>query len=297
MLVDLDRIGPAGLLYHILVVPGCTFLLLLINGRVLKKKKKAAKKDKAEKKNKRRDETMLCHNCGAKLKDEAAFCTNCGTSVQAAVEEAVNVTRQDAQPPLKKDIPPQNNTTLVGWSSHSNHPEILEAARKNKKSTIGCGFILVLLFPIGFLLAGLFMDDMPLNEAIIIGVGLGVLMLVINLWRMKDLKGSVWEGVVIKKYNKERRSHNKDDDLTTYMEYTTVIKTEAGKEKRIIERDSRRHMYDYLAVGDRVRFHPAFATYEKYDKSKDRIIYCNVCSMQNPIANDRCKRCNNLLFK
>lgn len=37
--------------------------------------------------------------------------------------------------------------------------------------------------------------------------------------------------------------------------------------------------------------------YEKYDKSKDRIIYCNVCSMMNPIQNDRCKRCNNLLFK
>jgi hypothetical protein len=40
-----------------------------------------------------------------------------------------------------------------------------------------------------------------------------------------------------------------------------------------------------------------FGTYEKYDKSKDRIIYRNVCTTMNPIQNDRCKRCNNLLFK
>jgi uncharacterized paraquat-inducible protein A len=56
-------------------------------------------------------------------------------------------------------------------------------------------------------------------------------------------------------------------------------------------------MFDYLSVGDRVRYHPTFGTYEKYDKSKDRIIYCNICRMMNPIKNDRCKRCNNLLFK
>ncbi len=50
-------------------------------------------------------------------------------------------------------------------------------------------------------------------------------------------------------------------------------------------------------VGDRVRYHPRFGAYEKYDKSKDRIIYCIVCDEMNPIQNDRCKKCNNLLFK
>ena len=95
----------------------------------------------------------------------------------------------------------------------------------------------MLFFPIGFILAGLLIDEMPLNEAIIIGVGLGVLMLVINLWRIKDMKAPQWEGVVIEKYKKERREHKKDDSMTTYTELTTIIKTEAGK-KRITERDS-----------------------------------------------------------
>ena len=101
-------------------------------------------------------------------------------------------------------------------------------------------------------------------------------------------------GIVVNQYSKE--NYNDPDTTETYTEYTTIINTNAGKKKTIVEKDSGRHMYDYLSVGDRVRFHPRFGTYEKYDKFKDRI-YCNVCSMMNPIQNDRCKRCNNLLFK
>lgn len=328
MLVDIDAIGPIGLLYHILVIPSCTFLILLVNGCLGKREKQAKKMDGTEKLNSRRDKVMFCTNCGeklpegaafcancgaqiqnnqppavcgscgAKLQEDAAFCTNCGASVQRGMGEATNVSRQTTVPPSRSDIPPQNHTALVGWSTRSNDPEILAAAQKNKKSAMGCAWIFMLLFPIGFLLAGLFIDEMPLNEAIIIGIGLGVVMLVINLVRIKGMKRPVWEGVVIEKFQKERRRHNRgDDSFDYYTEFTVVIKTNAGKVKRIIERDSQRHMYDYLAVGDRVRYYPAFETYEKYDKSQDQIIYCNVCRMMNPIANERCKRCNNLLFK
>lgn len=326
MLVDIDEIGPVGLFYHILVIPGCTLLLLLVNGRLGKRKKRAKKKERIEKLNTRRDDTMFCGNCGAKLSEGAAFCancgaqvqkspppdicrscgakiaeeaafrTNCGASVQKVAGEVTNSSLQAAAQP-QNNMPPQNQASLVGWSPKSNDPEILEAARKNKKSAMGCAWIFMLLFPIGFLLAGLFIDEMPLNEAIIIGVGLGVIMLIINLVRIKDMKRPVWEGVVTEKFHKERRHNKNDDTMSTYTEYTTVIRTDAGKKKRIIERDSQRHMYDYLAVGDRVRYHPAFSSYEKYDKSKDKIIYCNVCYTMNPISNDRCKRCNNLLFK
>ncbi|NLX90697.1 MAG: zinc-ribbon domain-containing protein [Firmicutes bacterium] len=211
---------------------------------------------------------MFCQSCGAKLPDDAAFCTNCGVSLHKA-EGETNASVQVTAPP-RQDNPPHNDTTLVGWSPRSNDPEILEAARNNKKSAMGFAWIFALLFPIGFLLAGLFVDEMPLNEAIIIGVGLGVVMLVINLVRVKEMKRPMWEGVVIQKYQKKRQRHG-DDTADTYTEYTTVIKTDAGKKKQIIERDSQNHMYNYLAVGDRVRYHPAFQTYEKYDKSKDRI--------------------------
>ncbi len=41
-------------------------------------------------------------------------------------------------------------------------------------------------------------------------------------------------------------------------------------------------MYYYLSANDRVGF-THVRPYKKHDKSKDRIIYCNVCSMMNPI--------------
>lgn len=237
----------------------------------------------------------ICNSCGAKLSENAAFCISCGASVDTGKA-------QSAQAPVA--APPQQYTTssnLIGFSDRCNDPEILATAKSNRKSSIGCMCILVLVPLIGFPIAGLLMEDFPLGEAVVIGVGIALVMLIVNLLGLRNAKKPMWEGVVVNKYSKEREKHKRTNDETdtysTYTEYTTIIHTDSGKKKTIVEIDSQRDMYDYLSVGDRVRYHPTFGTYEKYDKSKDRIIYCNVCRMMNPIENDRCKRCNNLLFK
>ena len=187
---------------------------------------------------------------------------------------------------------------LIGWSDVADSPEMVETIKKNKRSSMGWAWVFTLLFPVGFLLAGLFSDEVPLNEALIIGIGLGLLILAINLWRIAGMKKPVWDGVVMKKVEKKRYKRDNDDGSSqSYMEYIVLIRTERDKKKRIVERQRGRDMYDYLDVGDRVRYHPALETYEKYDKSKDQVIYCNVCRLRNSIRNDRCERCNNLLFK
>lgn len=234
---------------------------------------------------------MFCHNCGNKLPQDAAFCSSCGTKIQ---RDAIGVSL--STPPQSKE--PQHQT-LVGFSDRWDHPEIIEAAKENRKSSIVFMLFLIFVPLIGFPVAGLLMDDFPFGESIVIGVGIALVMLFLNLFALGRAKQSMWEGVVTNKFSKERREHknSEDNSYRTYTEYTTVLRTNTGKEKKLTERDGRRDMYDYLIVGDRVRYHPKFGTYEKYDKSKDRIIYCNVCTMMNPIQNDRCKRCNNLLFK
>ncbi len=187
---------------------------------------------------------------------------------------------------------------LVGWSDVANSPEMVETIKKNKRSAVGWTWVFTLLFPVGFLIAGLLSDEVPLNEALIIGIGLGLLILAINLWRIAGMKKPVWDGVVMKKVEKKRYKRDNDDGSSqSYMEYIVLIRTERGKKKRIVERQRDRAMYDYLDVGDRVRYHPALETYEKYDKSKDQVIYCNVCRLRNSIRNDRCDRCKNLLLK
>ena len=235
----------------------------------------------------------MCKNCGNKLPEDADFCINCGRAVNTKPPEPA-VSAQAASP-----APPQNSAGLIGFSDRCNDPEILAVARENKRFAVGCMWILVFVPLIGFPVAGLLMDDFPFGESVVIGIGLALIMLVVNLIALRSRRQPVWEGVVVNKYRKERSEHKGGDDgyWQTYTEYTTVITTDAGRKKTIVERDSRRFMYDYLSVGDRVRYHPKFGTYEKYDKSKDRIIYCNVCTKMNPIQNDRCKWCNNLLFK
>ncbi len=296
MLCEFGEMGEVAIIYHILAPIGCLLLLLLVirtAGRG-KKKKTAARKPAAHQIIEARSDTdMFCPNCGAKLPDGAEFCIGCGKALNFRTPEAMEVSQ------AASSAPPQGGSGLVGFSDRCNSPEILAAAQKNKKSSIGCMWILVFVPLIGFPVAGLLMDDFPFGESLVIGVGIALVMLVVNLLALRKTKQPMWEGVVVNKYSKEKSEHRggEDDNWRTYTEYNTIINTDAGKKKTIVEKDSGRHMYDYLSVGDRVRFHPRFSTYEKYDKSKDRIIYCNVCSMMNPIQNDRCKRCNNLLFK
>jgi ribosomal protein L40E len=320
-LCEFDEMGEVAIIYHILSPIGCLLLLLLVirTSRGKKKKKTAARNPAAlQSDEKRSDTNMLCHNCGNKLPVSAAFCSSCGTKMQASAPnictacgvelpdgaefcincgKTANRATQESimSPQAVPSASPQGGAGLVGFSDRCNSPEILAAAQKNKKFSVGCMWVLVLVPLIGFPIAGLLMDDFPFGESLVIGIGIAAVMLIVNLLALRKSKQPMWEGVVTNKFSKEKYEH-KDDASKTYMEYTVAITTDAGKKRTIVEKDSRRDMYDYLDVGDKVRFHPKFGTYEKYDKSKDRIIYCNVCSMMNPIQNDRCKRCNNLLF-
>lgn len=325
-LADFSLMGEAAIIYHILAPVGCFLLLLLVTGTLKrgKKAKRAVRKGAAvQNKDARGDAIMSCPNCGNNLPEGSSFCPFCGAEVQqgnadicrfcgaAIPRDAAFCTncgaaanKGEAWPAQVKSHVPQSSghaqrTGLVGFSEHCSNPEILEAARKNRKFSIGCMWVLVFVPLIGFPVAGLLMDDFPFREAVIVGVGIAAVMLIINFFYLLGAKRPMWEGAVVNKYSKVRSEHRggEDGNYRTYTEYTTVINTDAGKKRTIREKDSQRHMYDYLAVGDRVRFHPMFGTYEKYDKSKDRIIYCNICSMMNPIQNDRCKRCGNLLFK
>lgn len=234
-------------------------------------------------------EPGVCTACGTKLPEGVAFCPGCGKAVNLSAPESA-VTSQ-AVP----SEPSQGSAGLVGFSDRCNHPEILAFAQKNKKYATGFMWILVFVPLVGFPVAGLLMDKFPFGQALITGVGISLVMLILNLLSLRKTRQPMWEGVVVNKYSKEEYEHR--DGPETYTKYTIAINTDAGKKKTIVETGNRRKMYDYLSVGDRVRFHPKLGTYEKYDKSKDYIIYCNVCTTLNPIQNDRCKRCNNLLFK
>ncbi|NLD44202.1 MAG: zinc ribbon domain-containing protein [Chloroflexi bacterium] len=82
MLTDFDRMGVAGLLYHLLTPPACVLLLLLVTGQLGRKKRPAKKRSAPRKKTTVRDRDALCRDCGNRLPVGAAFCSHCGTRVQ-----------------------------------------------------------------------------------------------------------------------------------------------------------------------------------------------------------------------
>lgn len=322
-LADFSEMGEGAILYHILSPIGCLFLLLLTTGG-LKKKKKPKKAVGAAilppSKNRGRDADLFCSSCGAQHSEKAAFCPNCGEKVQQVSAHlcpacgtemppdaafcshcGAAAKNGEARPSQAASYAPQNSGdtqrgNLIGFSEYHHHPEILAAAQKSRQNATVFMWIFAFIPLLGFPIAGLLMDDFPFGEAVVVGVCVALVVLTLGLLFLHGTKQPMWEGVVTNKFSKKKHEH-RDDSSIVYTQYTVAITTDAGKKKTIVEKDSRRQMYDYLAVGDRVRYHPKFSTYEKYDKSKDRIIYCNVCSVMNPIQNDRCKRCDALLFK
>ena len=144
---------------------------------------------------------MFCHNCGNMLPEDAAFCSSCGTKTQASApdvcaacgaaipddaEFCINcgkaTNRATPEPVMStqaaSSAPAQGDAGLVGFSDKSNSPEILVAAQKNKKFSIGCMWILVFVPLVGFPVAGLLMEDFPFGESLVIGIGIALVMLI-----------------------------------------------------------------------------------------------------------------------
>jgi hypothetical protein len=206
----------------------------------------------------------------------------------------------------KKDDAPQtaamkatDRDYLVGWSERWADPEIQAAAKTKNLLWVGLGWAIALILPIGFFVAARFMGELKLVDALLIGLSLAVVLLAINLIYIKTGKNRTWEGVITDKFTRQRKADNAVDEAereAPEMEFVLMVKKTNGKIKPLIYLN-RREMYDYFAIGDRIRCHCALSTYEKYDKSRDSIIYCNVCAAPNPITNDRCVRCHKPLLK
>lgn len=282
MLVNFTGYGAKGWVFRFMALVGIIFLFVLIY-RTNRKERGKGVKTRGKGAKTKEESYMYCVNCGKESDLGADFCSACGHSLDPRVS-------------LEKELEDYDSSNLVGFSERYYNPEILEAAAKNRRFSVGCLFVLVLLPLILFPIAGLLMESFPFGEAIVVGIVLSLVFLVIGLIVSSGSRKQIWDGYVIKKYYKDKRRDEGDGNYSHYRRFTLIIEKDNGRKARIVG-DNQREMYDYFEIGDRIRYHPNLSTYEKYDKSKDTIIYCNVCRLMNPISNDRCRRCDNLLFK
>lgn len=248
---------------------------------------------------------MYCPKCGTQIDDGAKFCGNCGAQISAPAAPAQQQidSVQVAQPtypaqPAQVAQPMQPQYAgLVGWSENYRHPLVLKKSESQKKSAAIFAAVLMAVFLIGFTVAGFTVEKMEPVEGALIGVGLALMLLIIYLVRAAKMKKPIWEGTVTDK--KAVRKTESDSDNNTsrdYMQYTVYITGVDGGKKTVRANDNRT-WYDYLQIGERVRFHPSLSTYEKYDKSKDGYLFCNFCGKRCDINEDFCRFCKSPLFK
>lgn len=187
-----------------------------------------------------------------------------------------------------------------GFSDRVNHPEIVAAVKKNRRTTTILSFCIVPLPLIGFALYSAITDKMEMKEALFVGLCVSGVFLLFALWALfKNRTEKSYEAVVIDKTSKLVKHHSDSDDEDWITEYTTVAKTTDGKKKKIVERQgSQIWAYKYLEEGDRFMYHPEFSfPYEKYDKSTAPYIACVSCVTHNPVTADRCSKCGLPLLK
>ena len=250
---------------------------------------------------------MFCSHCGSQINDNAKFCTNCGAPVTVSNQQPVNtISYNDLTPPVAApsyagngEI--RNGIPTPGFSDRVNHPEILEAVRKNRKASKIFAFITIPLPIIGFLIYSYVSGDIKTGQALIYGLLVSFVFLLFSLASLsKQRAKNSYEATVIDKKIRERTDHNNNSDVHDIItEYITVVRTTDGKKKKIIENSrSQIWAYYYLETGDRFKYHAQFNfPYELYDKSHAPYIACVGCGTQNPIESDRCSRCNLPLLK
>lgn len=236
-----------------------------------------------------------CQNCGAELDAKAKFCSGCG-------EATTNQTVETSSKQVNFEL-----YGRVGFSDKINDPKIVESIEKSKRFSRGCAFITIPLPLIIYLIVSFVSHEVNINDALVIGGAISVVFLLLNLISIfiSNAKRG-WDGVVTdKRYqNKTRRVKNGENwEIEHYDEYVITFRTDSGKKERCVERFHQGRAvdidyYDYLEIGDRVRYYPQLNySYEKYDKSRDSEIPCMMCKTFNDIHNDVCECCGNPLFK
>jgi hypothetical protein len=232
----------------------------------------------------------FCTNCGTELDTEARFCVKCG---KAVANQSHNI----------DSIPNYNMPGLIGFSERINDPEVMKKIEDRNKKGRGCIIIGIPLPLIIFLIVSFASEEVRTVDALVFGGGVSAVFLLFYIFGsfLISAKRS-WDGIVIDKKCKNKSRRMRDGDVQNYIEYTIYFRTDSGKKEFSVSRSNGgpdyRDYYDYLNVGDRVRYYPQLAfKYEKYDKSHDSVIPCMFCKTMNDIQSDCCKACNSLLFK
>jgi hypothetical protein len=241
---------------------------------------------------------MYCENCGNEINPDKKFCRFCGNKIDTDTSSAGSAAHSaQASPVYMAEAGPAGK---IGYSDRVNDPSFSKYIKNTNRWSGIFAILLAVAAVIGFYIAGETSTEMDNPESLYIGFGIGGMFLLIALFQIIGRKrGKDWDGVVVdkRKLKKSCRQSSGDNDYwVDYMEYVVVIRGDNRKKYKISVRDDDT-VFNYYQIGDKVRHHGQLNSYEKYDKSRDVIIFCNACGSLNNIEDDDCFRCKCPLLK
>ncbi len=200
----------------------------------------------------------------------------------------------------KEEQDKRGNELLVGYSSKINDSAITAYVAKTKKMAMVFSIIIAVIVIVVFFIVGQNSDEMSTLESLIVSIGIAAMFIIIGLYSVLSRKKSnTWDGKVVdKKIKKKTERQGTDDNVyySQYLMYQVKIKGNNGK-KKILKWKNIDTAYNYYNIGDEVRYHGELKTFEKYNKSKDKIIFCNACLTKCNIEDDYCPHCKCPLLK
>lgn len=230
---------------------------------------------------------MYCEHCGSLISEDDKFCKSCGKEIIGGEDKNKTIV----------------NSTInrIGYSDKINDPMFKKYLKNNNRWSAIFSLVLAIIAFIGFTLAGENnWDNLENPESMYIGLGVGAMFLLIALFQIIGRKRNpTWDGTVVDKTRSYEKKRNNSDDGPKYDEYLLYkvkIKRESGKDYTISVRDDDTS-YNYYEVGDKVRHHGGLNSLEKYDKTGDKIIFCNACASLCNYEDDYCFRCKCPLLK
>ncbi|MBR4896702.1 MAG: zinc ribbon domain-containing protein, partial [Clostridia bacterium] len=157
-----------------------------------------------------------CPNCGRHVRPEDEFCEGCGsrlTEDKNAKNDAAEsgVGYQEQIPVYAGGGEVREGLPMLGFSDRVNHPEILAAVKKNRKTSNLWMFFLVPIPLIGFYLYALITEEMEPSAALRYGGIVSLIFLIINVFSLfKGRAEEPYEAVVTNKYTKLRADKSRD---------------------------------------------------------------------------------------
>ena len=217
---------------------------------------------------------MFCHHCGQKQPDSSQFCHHCGTALGNG-------------PPSAK----------IGYSARITDPRFAKYVKESNQYAAIFSGALAVIAVVGFYIYGETSREMENPEALYIGLAIGSMFLAIAAGQIiKRNRSKTWDGIVINK-TIEQRTRKRNRRQVEYTLFTVFVERDSDKKVYVIAVEDDDTIYGYYQIGDKVRHHGGLGTFEKYDKSKDTIIFCNACSTLHDIQDDQCFRCHRPLLK